>query len=107
MQGVDLVSFFSAQVCVVQSAFLGDWLVNKNASYAFLGQLIACCTSYLNPRHTTNRPLTSLHYSRDPPRCPRPQADQVFLEMVMDGNLDEKSLFLAAIDTATLRATAL
>ncbi len=33
--------------------------------------------------------------------------DQVSLEILMDGNLDEKSLFLAAIETATLRATAL
>jgi hypothetical protein len=34
-------------------------------------------------------------------------ATQVFLLIVIDGNLDEKSLFLAAIDTATWRATAL
>ena len=27
--------------------------------------------------------------------------DQVSLDILMDGNLDEKSLFLAAIDTAT------
>jgi hypothetical protein len=32
---------------------------------------------------------------------------QVFLLMVIDGNFDEKSLFFAAIDTATWRATAL
>ena len=31
---------------------------------------------------------------------------QVSLEIFMDGNLDEKSLFFAAIATATLRATA-
>lgn len=32
---------------------------------------------------------------------------QVSLETLMVGNLDEKSLVLAAIDSATLRATAL
>ena len=32
---------------------------------------------------------------------------QVFFEILMLGNLEEKSLFLAAIDSATLRATAL
>ena len=32
---------------------------------------------------------------------------QVSLEILIDGNLLEKSLFLAAIDSATLRATAL
>ncbi len=32
---------------------------------------------------------------------------QVFFEILMVGNLEEKSLFLAAIDSATLRATAL
>ena len=32
---------------------------------------------------------------------------QVSLEIFMDGNLDEKSLFFAAIATATLRATAI
>ena len=37
----------------------------------------------------------------------REPGNQVSLEILMDGNLDEKSLFLAAIDTATLRATAL
>ena len=32
---------------------------------------------------------------------------QVSLEIFIDGNLDEKSLFFAAIATATLRATAM
>ena len=43
-----------------------------------------------------------------PHRC-RSVAQQthVFLLMVIDGNFEEKSLFLAAIDTATWRATAL
>ena|GEM_PF-4729123 len=31
---------------------------------------------------------------------------QVSFDILIDGNLDEKSLFLAAIDTATCRATA-
>jgi hypothetical protein len=40
--------------------------------------------------------------------CRRPPTkNQVSLEILIDGNLDEKSLFLAAIETATLRATAL
>ena len=37
----------------------------------------------------------------------RSNAGQVFLLIVIDGNFDEKSLFFAAIDTATWRATAL
>ena len=53
-QGVGLVSFFSAQVCVVQSAFLGDWLVNKRASYALLGQLVACCLLHFVLESATN-----------------------------------------------------
>ena len=40
-QGVDLVLFFSGQMCVVQSAFVCDWLVNKKASYALLAQPFA------------------------------------------------------------------
>lgn len=49
-----------------------------------------------------------------PVRCSWPfmghksrRPNQVSFEILIDGNFDEKSLFLAAIDTATLRATAL
>ena len=62
-QFVDLVSFFSGQVCVVQSAFLCDWPVNKRASYALLAQLIAWCTSFWNP------PL-KIPVATDPTACP-------------------------------------
>lgn len=37
----------------------------------------------------------------------RPKPNQVSLEILIDGNFDEKSLFFAAIANATLRATAL
>jgi hypothetical protein len=56
-----------------------------------------------------DRPTTSLPTRmavNGMPALSRP-LDQVFLLMVMLGNLDEKSLFFAAMDTATLRATAL
>ena len=41
------------------------------------------------------------------PVAPESEAGpQVSFEILIDGNLDEKSLFLAAMDTATWRATA-
>ena len=57
-----------------------------------------------NLQHTPIQGLTPAQEIRDQKYYKK---FHVPLEIVIDGNLDEKSLFLAAIATATLRATAI